>query len=174
MTVRQERNVGVIRIVILLFIFLGLTPQTALAQGFVNIGSIKGESTDKGHVGWINVISHNFKGGPPDTRGQRGHGEIVIVKKVDKASPTLNQSCASGKSFPAVIIEFKRTDGKSGYIRYTFQNAAISSVTPVGSGGTESVSLNYESVAWTYTQQKETGGSKAKSAGTWSPGKVPP
>jgi type VI secretion system secreted protein Hcp len=164
-------NGGVIRIVVLSLVFLGLTPRAAPAQAFVNIGSIKGESTDKSHAGWINVISYNFKGGPPDTGGQVGHGELVIVKQVDTSSPALKQTCASGRSMPVVTFDVLRKDGKPGFIKYTFQNAVIRSVTPSGSGGTESISLNYGSVAWTYTQYKETGGSKAKLPGTWSPGK---
>ena len=168
---------------------------------YLQIDGIKGESTDADHKDWIELLSYSSKVVPPPptpvtatakaepvkqpgpTDGVSQHGDIVVTKQVDKASPKLYEMVSSGKHIKNVTLEMMRASGdkRVKYMTVEMNQVLISSVSPQTTphdktaGGkassdlpTESVSLNYGTIKWTYTQQKRADGSKGGNvAGGW-------
>jgi|ETNmetMinimDraft_22_1059887.scaffolds.fasta_scaffold00914_6 type VI secretion system Hcp family effector len=128
-----------------------LSVATASAAIFVKIPSIPGESKDKEHKGWIDVLS--VSGLPRDAAsglptGKRQHKPISITKPVDKATPILARS-SRGKSFPSAITLSK--DG----VRYQLTGVKVNSVKRQG---------NKEVLTLTYGAIKKLGGIRAVKA----------
>jgi type VI secretion system secreted protein Hcp len=152
------------------------SPQVALAASdlFIKIGDIKGESQDDQHKDWVEVLAYSW-GLSGATRNapkpQQPVGplqaacaqEFTITKTLDKASPALFASTATGTTIPSVTFNARRPDGSGGgnYLVMTFSNVVITAVEDGGSGGedrpTESVSFNFGSVQITYTPQAPAG-----------------
>ena len=81
-----------------------------LAAGFIKFDGVDGESRDKDHKGWIDVLS--VSRGPvrgDDASGQatgkRQHKPVTITKAIDKASPRLARALASGEPLSNVKID---------------------------------------------------------------------
>ncbi|PYS51605.1 MAG: type VI secretion system tube protein Hcp [Acidobacteria bacterium] len=107
------------------------------------------------------------------TSGKPNHQDMTVTKYLDAASPVLAQSCCQGKGFPQVDIVIGRND--SGKVielmRYTMKNVLISSISIGGGGGdkpVETVTLNYNDIAWKFTSQKATIGQNGVVNGTWN------
>lgn len=153
---------------------------------YLQIDGIKGESTDSQHKDWIDVLSYSGLTVPPASEpvkaadakqtGASQHGHLVITKQVDRASPTLHEMCSSGKHIKQATIEVMRASGgkRVKYLVYELHEVIISNVSPQVSPKakapagkvaadlpTESVSFNYGTIKWTYTQQKRADGSAA-------------
>jgi len=99
------------------------------------------------------------------TSGKPNHLDMTVTKYLDAASPVLNQACCEGKSFPHVdIVVGRNDDGKViEMMRYTMKNVLISSVSVGGGGGdkpVETVTLNYNDIAWKFTSQNASIGQK--------------
>lgn len=136
---------------------------------FLHLGDIKGESTDSTHKDWIEVLSYSHGAAAPaasEAQQSRssGPGEIVITKPIDISSPKLYELCSSGKHIPKVTLDVMRARGEKPESA-EMSEVVISKISPGVSahdktaGGksefpTESVSLNYGTIKWTYTQQK--------------------
>lgn len=87
---------------------------------------------------------------PETAGGRRMHMPLTIVKEVDKASPKLMEACTKGTHLGD--IEVWSRDGGRGTLRYTLQDAIISSYAI--SGPSESSSRPIESVSFAYAQIK--------------------
>ena len=70
--------------------------------GYIKIGDIEGESTDKNHAGWINVLtvsqslSRPMQSGISGSTRQRASvtcGDVIITKEMDASTPKLIQAC---------------------------------------------------------------------------------
>jgi len=132
---------------------------------FIQIGDIKGESTDHAHKEWIEILSFNHGVSQMAQAGHSGTGggstqradfqDFSIVKTLDKASPKLNEACALGTIHKMIIVHLcKSTTDKTVYMEYKMEDAIISSVSIGGGGGgeaTESVTINYGKFRWNYT-----------------------
>lgn len=150
---------------ILAAIVLVLQPALGQSKGFLRIQGIGGESSDQNHKDWIDVQSIAWGGknpasGVPRSGSQsKGPGSLVIVKRVDKASPLLRSKSGGGQTFSEVVLETPGTgpDGKPGVYIYKLTDVTIASLTSSGGGSAgpqESVTLNYAKISWTYTAQK--------------------
>ena len=150
---------------------------------YMQIDGIKGESTDSEHKDWIEILSFshsiiqpasataNSAGG--GTTGRCQHQDYSITKYVDLASPKLYELASSGKHIKDVTIEMLRSSGdkRVKYMVVKMEQVVISQVAPAGGGDfpTESVSFNYGTIKWTYTQQKRADGSQGgNTSGGWS------
>jgi type VI secretion system secreted protein Hcp len=107
------------------------------------------------------------------TSGKPNHQDLTVTKYLDAASPVLNQSCCQGKGFDQVDIIIGRND--SGKVielmRYTLKSVLISSISVGGGGGdkpVETVTLNYNDIAWKFTSQKPSVGVQGVVNGTWN------
>ena len=152
-------------------------------DAFLQLDGIPGESTDDKHKDWIELVSYGHTMTQPvsATRSSSGgassgrahHGDFAITKYLDKASPKLYEALSQGKHIGKGKIEVCRAGGgQVKFLEISFEEIMISSVTLAGqqpSNGaspdpnhdlpTESVSLNYGKIEWTYTQQKRKDGS---------------
>ena len=142
-------------------------------DAFIKVGDIPGESTDDKHKDWIQILSFNMGAAQPVTVGSglgglSGGGANVadfsFVKKVDKSSPKLFLSCLKGDPIKKVEFECRKSIGdKHVYLKYTFEDAMISSVRPGGSASgsddvpLEEVSFAYAKVENVYTPIDQTG-----------------
>jgi type VI secretion system secreted protein Hcp len=144
-----------------------------MADIYMQIDGIKGESTDSQHKDWIELLDFNHGIVQPasatassaggGTTAQCQHRDYTITKYVDLASPKLYEICSSGKHLKDVTIEMLRSSGDSRvkYMVVKMEQVVISQVAPSGGADfpIESVSFNYGTIKWTYTQQKRNDGS---------------
>jgi type VI secretion system secreted protein Hcp len=150
---------------------------------YLQIDTIKGESTDSAHKDWIECKAVNWEviqpksatasTGGGHTAERCEHHDINLTKMADLATPLLLQNCSSGKTFPKAKFEFMRADNKGERVKYfeiELVNVLISGVAPTVTEGDillEKVSLKYSQVKWKYIQQKVTGGTGGNTAGGW-------
>lgn len=152
-------------IVIALIALPGALVTEAHAAAYLKLGDIKGEATDDGHKEWI--IIQSFGQGIDQERdaasglptGKRQHKPLTITKEVDKSSPLLMQSLTTGTPIRAARIEFVRTGEQDRYYRVFLKNLIVTSYESVenpGQAQTETFSLNYEEIKWTYSVWDDT------------------
>ncbi|HET7321985.1 MAG TPA: type VI secretion system tube protein Hcp [Longimicrobiaceae bacterium] len=106
------------------------------------------------------------------TSGRPMHQDFHLTKYVDKTTPLLNQHCCEGKAFATAKITIGRNDAGTviPLIIYSLTNVVVSSVSVGGGGGdkpVESFSLNYASIKWDFSTQKEAGGKEGTVQGKW-------
>ena len=125
----------------------------AYGAGYVKFDGVDGESTDKDHKDWINLLSFSpgmeMQTDSATARGQYDVSDIVVVKELDKSSPKLTESIAMGKVFPKVEIHLD--SGKETYYVYELTNVMITSYSISGTGTdrpTEEFSLNFEKITY--------------------------
>lgn len=150
---------------------------------YLQIDGIKGESSDDRHKDWIECTSAvcsvtqpksaTTSTGGGHTAERCEHGDVVISKLADLASPLLLQNCSTGKTIPKAKLEFMRADGQGERVKYfeiELENVLIGAVVPYVIGGnilSEHISLKYSKVKWKYTQQKVAGGMGGNTTGGW-------
>ena len=151
-----------------------------MADVFIEIDGIKGDSQDEKHKQWIEVLSYSHSvaqmgGGSASAAGTHTGGradvsEFSITKMLDSASPVLNQHCCTGKHIVNIKVELCRAMGdKTVFMEYILKDSMVSSVSCSGSSGgedlpVEQVSFRFGEILWTYTPTDPTGGGK-KQAG---------
>ena len=154
-----------------------------MAQNFfIKIDSHDGESKVEGHDKDIQVLSwsHSFNQPTSATRSSAGggtveqanHADFSFTKYLDIASVPLMKSCWNGKTIATATFTAYRSDGDAlvEYLKVEMTNVLISNISFGGGTGdlaTETVTLSYSKVKYTYTQQKVAGagndGNKAAS-----------
>ena len=133
---------------------------------FMKIDGIDGEATEASHTKWIecNSLQFGFGRGISTPQGNAAHretsspsvSELTITKEMDISSYKLFASSLTEVEGKTVKIDMCRTGGKSGlitYANYELTNALISGYS-VSSGGdrpSESLSLNFTKIKYTYT-----------------------
>jgi type VI secretion system secreted protein Hcp len=97
---------------------------------------------------------------------------MSITKYVDNASPKLQLFCCNGKHLDEAVLVVRKAGGKAlEYIKVTMTDVIVTSISTGGSGGedrlTENVSLNFATVKFGYTPQKEDGSGGVEVDYTW-------
>ncbi len=135
--------------------------------GYIKIGDIKGECIDAEHKGWVNLLSVSqgmsrpVKAGHSGSTRQRASvdvGDLVCVKEMDASSPKLQQAICTGKNYPEVELHLVTSVGgekREKYYQIKLYNAVVvsydvSGSTADGAVPTDSFSLNFEKIEWTY------------------------
>ncbi len=154
-------------------------------DAFLEIENVPGESTDKGHGDWIEILSFShglaqMSSGSRSSGGGGGaercdHSDFSVIKALDKASPKLALACCKGEDVGKVTLELCRATGdKQTYMKYVMEGVLVSSVRPGGSaqGGEklplEEVAFNYSKITWTYTEtDHKTGAAKGDVETNW-------
>lgn len=160
----------------LLLVFI-LTCNFALAQNyFMKFHGIVGETTDKNHQGWSDVLALNFElnadiGDQVGQSRRRGATSetISFVKKIDKSSPKIMEACAMGKIIPVALIEISNS-GRVIY-RYELKNVRITNYSVEGIKSDipqDEYSLAYEERKVTYFVFDSSGKPKGKIETKWN------
>lgn len=122
------------------------TFNDALAAGFIKFDGIEGESLDRDHRGWSDLLSFSQVISDGDSRDNET-SEIKVEKEIDKASPKIEESIVKGKVFPKVEIQFT-VDGS--YFFYKLTNVLVTSYSFSGNSNSrpvEEIHLNYEKIS---------------------------
>lgn len=142
---------------------------------------LKGESVDSKHKEEIDVLSWSFGASQSATTHMGGGGgagkvnvqDISITKYMDKASPQLFFSCASGKHYDSVLLTCRKAggDNKVDYLKYKLTEVLVSSYQTGASGGedrlTENISLNFAKIEIEYTPQDAKGAAAGVAKAGW-------
>jgi len=154
-------------------------------HAFADFGDdAKGESLDDSFKDCMQVISlsHGVTQGRSATRGDAGggvsiaeFGNYVIRKYADKATPKLLELASNGKHVPKVTISICKPIGgkQTKYLVHELKNVLVTGYhTDADSGGSdnypiETITLDYDHVAVTYTQVAQDGTSKGNTAFKW-------
>lgn len=140
---------------VLVFVaFMSGVTTSAFAATFMKIDGVKGEATDRGHKGWIEIEIESWgsvAGTPSNGPVGGGSGSVSVVKAFDKASPKIYEACTTGEHFKNVTIELEKSTGnKMEYFKYKLKDVIITGCSQGGDGISESFSLNYGKIQWTY------------------------
>ena len=142
-----------------------------LANMFLKVDAIEGESANEKHKGEIDIQSYSLGGhqsGTFSTGGGGGAGKVSlsdlsIVKHVDKSSPKLFEACCTGKHIKTAVLSINKAGGEQEeYYKVTLSDVLVSSYQTSGSGHgdavpSESISFNYSKIEFEYKEQKSTG-----------------
>jgi len=151
--------------------------------GYIKIGDIKGESKDEKHKEWIELTMVNQALGrhiDPATKGYKALntqvqiGGIDIQKIADASSPDLIAAGCAGKVFDEVKIDFvmQAKDGHDAFYEITLSDAFVSnySLHGVNSGSvemTETLTLNFKTIKWSYKMVDSKGKQQAPKEAGW-------
>jgi type VI secretion system secreted protein Hcp len=137
---------------------------------FAKIGDIKGESFDDKHKDEIDVLSYSWGvtqagtivGGGGGGEGKAQFSDFNFTTNVSKASPMLFLACASGQHIKDATISVRKAGGKTeDYLILKMTDVMISSYQASGSSTqdrpTESVSMAYAKIEFTYKPQNANG-----------------
>ena len=134
---------------------------------FCRIEGIDGESTDRDHENWIDVLSFHHDISQPDPEpgggghraGRSEHEDFYIAKHLDKTSPKLALACCNGEHIPEVKLELCRSgEENQTFMEYEMQDVLVTSVSPCGTSEgeeglpVEGVSFRYGKITFTYTE----------------------
>jgi type VI secretion system secreted protein Hcp len=149
---------------------------------FMKINGIQGESRDKGHKDEIDVLTWTWglsnQVMAPSAGGGAGAGkvkfqDISFTHLVDKASPNLMLSCASGKHIQEAKITVRRSDPTTPqeFLLIKLQDVMVtgvqSSATRGPEGLMEQVTLNFAKVDFEYKAQRPDGALEAGAHFNW-------
>jgi len=132
--------------------------------------TIEGESTDSNHAKELQILSwsHSFNQPTKPTRSSAGggtveqanHSDFSVTKYLDSATDDLLKMCWSGKQVGKGTFTAYRADGDNKSVKYLtieMENIVVSNVSFGGGPGdlpTETLTLAYGKVTYTYTPQK--------------------
>ncbi|OGY48045.1 MAG: hypothetical protein A2840_02470 [Candidatus Buchananbacteria bacterium RIFCSPHIGHO2_01_FULL_47_11b] len=135
-----------------------VTPAGAAAVDyFLKIDGIDGESSDKGHKDWINLLSVSSGIVRPSAgTGAATFEPIVFRKRIDKSSPKLMEAVATGQHLNEAIIEVVHPTRRESYYKITMSDVLVSSYQSQGTASdvpTEEVAFNYGKIKFEYTPE---------------------
>jgi type VI secretion system secreted protein Hcp len=147
-----------------------VAPASAVADIFLKLDGIEGESTDAKHKGEIEILSYSqtFKNTVSDATGGGGGagkvtcGDITVLKNIDKSSPLLIGQVVTGKHIEKAVLTF-RSIGKAAleYYVVTLQDVLITSIDQTDQNNParifERVTINSSQFKFSYQQQKADG-----------------
>lgn len=144
---------------------------------YMKFGNIAGDVTTDGFKDWISVDSFQWgvgrgigsaAGGLDNREGtEPSISEVTVSKQMDKSSPKLFQDAVGGDLSTTVKFAFTTTskDKVDKFLEYELTNCGLSGYS-ISSGGdrpTESISLNFTKVVWSFTaKDAKVGGSPEK------------
>lgn len=135
----------------------------------IKFDGVEGEATHKDHKGEIEVLSWSWgvtnagqSVGGGSGKGKANPGDLHLTHVYDKASPVLAKHCATGKHFKTVTLTARKAgEGQKDFLKVTLKEVFITSVQPSGGSSgdiTESISMAYKDVEFSYKPQDNKGG----------------
>jgi type VI secretion system secreted protein Hcp len=157
---------------------------------FEGANELQGDSTDTKHANEIEISSFSHMLSQPKsssassagghTAERTEHGEITMLKDIDKATPKLNRASSAGTVYPKVTITFYRAYGGSNststsqtrvdYYKIVLEDVVISSSSVVVAQGelpTQTFGLKYGKITWEYKHHKMDGSSTSTGIAGW-------
>ena len=143
----------------------------AVADYFLKIDGITGESLDKDHAGEIEIRGFSFgssQSGSFATGGGGGSGKVQMqdfhfTMPLQAASPKLLIACGTGKHITNATLTCRKAGTKQQpYLQINFTNLLVSSFQSAGSsyGDTlpvDQISFNFEKIEYSYREQDQKG-----------------
>ncbi|MBB3110843.1 type VI protein secretion system component Hcp [Paenibacillus phyllosphaerae] len=126
---------------------------------YMQLDGIEGESRDKGYEKWIALQAVDFEltgpsawASPAGGAGKANFERFEIAKQVDSATIPLLLKEAKGSSIAAGTIVYTRAGarGPTPYLTFDLQHITISSYTYDADTGSESISLGFGGIRWSY------------------------
>ena len=152
-------------------------------DAFLKLDGVTGESPDKKKPGEIEVLAWSWgmsNGGTTHMgtgggSGKANVGDLSITKYLDKSSPTLMLFCCNGKHIQTGMLTLRKSsgDGKAPleYIKMKLTEIIVTAVSEAGGSGserlTETISLNFAQVDFSYFPQKPDGTADTAATLTW-------
>ena len=135
----------------------------------IKFEGVDGESTHKDHKGEIEVLSWSWgvsnasaTAGGGSGKGKGDPGAFNFMHIYDKASPVLAKKCTQGVHFPTVTLTARKSgEGQKEFLKVVMKEVFITAVHPSGGGSgeiSESVSMTYGDIEFTYKPQDDKGG----------------
>ena len=141
-----------------------------MADYFLQITGVEGESLDSKHKGWIDVLAWSWgeahagavQQGGGGGAGKVDFGDLGFTMRVNKASPKLFLACARGQHFKeATLVGRKAGKGQQEFLTWTFSDVLVSGYQTGDSEGgdtpLDNVSLNVSKAQISYKAQKADG-----------------
>ena len=142
----------------------------AAADFFIKFDGIKGESADAKHKDEIDVESWSWgetRSGGHGTGSGAGTGKVSMqdfqfVMKLNRASPSLMQACATGQHIKmATLTARKAGKGQQEYLTFKFHDVLVSAYQTAGTEAevrpVDQVSLNFAKIEFEYKRQQPDG-----------------
>jgi len=147
---------------------------------------LAGDSTDAVHKGQIEATSFSHRITQPKsstastagghTAERTEHGEILLTKEIDRATPKAFRACSAGTVYKSCTIYLYRSLGgpvsstsagnkRINYLTIELSDVILSSMsTEVGGNElpTETMGLKYGKIVWTYTTSDTAGAAGQK------------
>lgn len=143
-------------------------------EWYMKIEGIKGEATHAKFPGWTRLESISSlldrRSNPTNPPTGPAVFSCNVRKLIDSTSPKLLERCATSEKQPTVTLAFVRSSPPATQYRITLKEVFISSFTQAGSEGnppSESMSLNFEKIEWTYLELDENGGNTGGQTATF-------
>ena len=151
------------------------------ADMFLKIDGIEGESSDDKHKNEIEVESFSwgltqtgtFAFGGGGGAGKAQFNDFHFSTNVSKASPKLMLACATGEHIKEATLTVRKSGGDRGGQDYLFikmNDVLVSSYQTGGANGanpTESVSLAFAKIEYSFKPQKPDGSLDAAIVAAW-------
>lgn len=108
----------------------------AVADMFLKLAGVTGESQDSDHKGEIQVVSWSWGlqspaalGGSASANGRTALEEVSVIKRVDRSTPTLMQFCRTNKVMGSAVLVVRKAGATPlEYLRIELTNARITSL----------------------------------------------
>jgi type VI secretion system secreted protein Hcp len=143
-------------------------------EGYLWMEGLKGGSTEADHKDWIPIDQLAFgveQSGEPV--GSPRFSALQIIKPADRSTPHLFERCASGKPVPNAVLEWVHlVQDRHRFFRIELDNVTVASVSSqarlqADTPPTESVTLNYQRIGWTYTELSLEGDPRQEQIARW-------
>lgn len=148
---------------------------------FLEIDGVKGESKDHkfkdaieiDSFSWGATNSGSFASGHGGGTGVVSFQDIHFTTKVNKSSPLVLLSCATGKHINKAVLHVRKAGGKQEeYYTVTMSDVLVSSYQSGDAAGGESIptdqfALNFAKIKFEYKPQDEKGAVGAAVEGSW-------
>lgn len=149
------------------------TPATALADVFLKLGDIKGESTADKHKNEIDILSYTQSFSNSGTIGGGGAlgrvtcGAVTVSKGIDRSSPAIIQLAVTGRHVKTAVVTFRVVgENPVEYYKVTMDDVLVTSINQSDSADpariVESVSMLAAKFKFEYRPQRSDG-----SLGAW-------
>jgi type VI secretion system secreted protein Hcp len=139
-----------------------------MADIFLKIAGIAGESKDAVHTGEIEVSSYRWKmeqqssmmSGSGGGAGKATINDLEFIHQIDRASPNLMRYCLTGRHIPEVTLTVRKAGGNPlDFLKIKMGDVVITGVEPIVAECSywEHVKLSFARVKQEYVVQNEMG-----------------